>query len=371
MLSTFTSQKFKFWAFVSMVLLVFVHGYNLKIGYLQPWTMPEEPMTFTTFTEYFLSNGIFRFRIPMLFIISGYLFAMGDAQPHKQRVRKRARTLLLPYVIWSGVGLLMIYLLESFAFTKQIITDSYFMQIDEHRSLLHQYHWYEVLFRWLIYPVCYQLWFIRVLFVYNLAYPALRWCVLHAKAKYFFFVIAALMWLGTMGFHFFEGEGLLFFSLGIWMQKTNFNIEQSNKWLQPKIWFFIFVFFSAAKTWLAFQPHFNGIEFILTFSHKLVVISGLIAAWFGCDWLVRFFMQQKWFVWASAFSFMIYVLHAPIVIFANQILFLRFDHLPYYRIIIYVLLPLSLVAISIGIGALLRSISPKRYGLLTGGRGLT
>jgi fucose 4-O-acetylase-like acetyltransferase len=370
MLSSFTSQKFKFWAFVSMVLLVFVHGYNLKIGYLQPWTMPEEPMTFTTFTEYFLSNGILRFRIPMLFIISGYLFAMGDTQPHKQRVKKRARTLLLPYIIWSAFGLLTIYLLESFAFTKQIVTDSYFMQIDEHRSLLHQYHWYEVLFRWLIYPVPYQLWFIRVLFIYNLAYPALRWCVTHPKAKYVFFAMATLMWLATAGFHFFEGEGLLFFSLGVWMQKINFNIEKPNKWLRPKIWFLIFLFFSAAKTWLAFQPHFNGIEPILMFSHKLVVFSGFIAAWYGGDFLVKFFMQQKWFVWTSAFSFMIYVLHAPIVIFANQILFLRFDHLPFYRIIIYVALPLALVAISIGMGALLRSITPKLYGLLTGGRGL-
>lgn len=36
MVSTFNSKKFRFWAFISMVLLVFVHGYNLNQGYLQP-----------------------------------------------------------------------------------------------------------------------------------------------------------------------------------------------------------------------------------------------------------------------------------------------------------------------------------------------
>mgnify|MGYP000523530522 CR=1 FL=1 len=40
--------------------------------------------------------------------------------------------------------------------------------------------------------------------------------------------MALLMWLGTMGFVFFEGEGLLFFSLGVWMQKAGFNIEELN-----------------------------------------------------------------------------------------------------------------------------------------------
>src|SRR6187551_1947781 len=106
MLSAFNSQKFRFWAFVSMVLLVFVHGYNLNQGYLQPWTIPAEPLTPTSFTEYWLANGIFRFRIPMLFIISGYLFAISDDKPYKQRVGKRVKTLLYPYLTWSAFGLL-------------------------------------------------------------------------------------------------------------------------------------------------------------------------------------------------------------------------------------------------------------------------
>ena len=66
-----SSKKFKFFSFLSMVLLVYVHGYNLQNSYLQPFSTVHEPLTVTTFTEYFLANGLFRFRIPMLFIISG------------------------------------------------------------------------------------------------------------------------------------------------------------------------------------------------------------------------------------------------------------------------------------------------------------
>src|SRR5882757_6072094 len=194
MLSAFNSQKFKFWSFISMALLVFVHGYNLNQGYLQPWTLPSEPMTVTTFSEYWLANGLFRFRIPMLFIISGYLFAMGDNRSYKQRVGKRVRTLLFPYLIWSAVGLLFTYLLECFAYSKNIVAATHMMQLDEQRTLLHQYHWYEVLARWIFFPVSYQLWFIRVLLMYNLAYPLLRWCVLHAVVIWIFFTVTFLFW---------------------------------------------------------------------------------------------------------------------------------------------------------------------------------
>jgi fucose 4-O-acetylase-like acetyltransferase len=363
MLSAFNSQKFRFWSFLSMFLLVFVHAYNLNQSYLQPWTLTGEPLTVTGFTEYWLANGIFRFRIPMLFIISGYLFAMGNYKPYRQRVGKRVKSLLYPYLVWSAAGLLLTFVLEFFPYTRNVVALTGMMQIDETRILLHQYHWYEVLARWIFFPVSYQLWFIRVLLIYNLAYPLLRWCVTHRTAKYFFFSIATLLWLSGLGFVLIEGEGLLFFSMGIWMQKTNFDIDTPNKWLNPKLWFIVFIILSIIKTWLAFQAP-------LLLLHKLVVLSGLICAWYGCNALVKFCMAKKWFAWLSAFSFMIYVLHAPLVVYATKAIFMQISDWYAYRIITFVVLPLCLIAASVIIGALLRRFLPGVYSFLTGGRGL-
>ncbi|MBP6287665.1 MAG: acyltransferase [Ferruginibacter sp.] len=370
MLSAFNSQKFRFWSFVSMFLLVFVHGYNLNLSYLQPWTMPGEPMTVTAFTEYWLANGIFRFRIPMLFIISGYLFARSDHTPYKQRSAKRVKTLLYPYLIWSAVGLLLTFVLELFPYSRDIVARTHMMQLDENRVLLQQYQWYEVLARWIFFPVSYQLWFIRVLLIYNLAYPALRYCVTHPVARWIFFSIAVLLWLSTAGFIIAEGEGLLFFSLGIWMQKTNFDIDAPGKWLQLKWWFVVFTVLSIAKTILAFQAPFNGIELVLLLMHKLVVLSGLICAWYGCNALVKYCMGKSWFVWLSAFSFMIYVLHAPGVVYATQAVFLHVRDWAGYRMLTFILLPLCLIALSVITGALLRKFLPGLYRFVTGGRGL-
>lgn len=370
MLSAFNSQKFRFWSFLSMFLLVFVHAYNLNQSYLQPWTLTGEPLTVTGFTEYWLANGIFRFRIPMLFIISGYLFAMGDYKPYRQRVGKRVKSLLYPYLVWSAAGLLLTFVLEFFPYTRNVVALTGMMQIDETRILLHKYHWYEVLARWIFFPVSYQLWFIRVLLIYNLAYPLLRWCVTHRIAKWIFFSFAVLFWLSSLGVVLVEGEGLLFFSLGIWMQKTNFNIDSPGKWLNPKLWFIVFIILSIIKTWLAFQAPFDAIEPVLLLLHKLVVLSGLICAWYGCNALVKFCMAKMWFAWLSAFSFMIYVLHAPLVVYATKAIFMQISDWYAYRIITFVVLPLCLIAGAVAFGALLRSFLPKVYSFVTGGRGL-
>ncbi len=357
-----------------MFLLVFVHGYNLEIRYLQPFTIPGEPLNFTTFAEYFLANGIFRFRIPMLFIISGFLYALHDQRPYGQRTRKRLRTLLLPYLIWSALGFGFTWALEMFPWSKAIVISSQIVRLDDHRSLLHDYQWYEMIFRWLILPVPYQLWFIRVLLVYNIAYPAIRWCVTHPVARWVFFGIAGLMWLVTMGFVFFEGEGLLFFSLGVWIQKSNFDIDVPKKWLTPLWWGIAFVLLAAIKTVIAFRVPVNsgtGMALGLMFLHKLVILCGLIFAWFGCNSLVTWFMSRKWFVWMSAFAFMIYALHAPLVAYATSAVFPVVCHVAHYRLLTFLLLPATIVIFAVITGALLRRVWPALYGIVTGGRGLT
>jgi fucose 4-O-acetylase-like acetyltransferase len=372
-ISPFLSQKFRFWAFVCMFLLVFVHGYNVEERYLQPWTAPTDPLTPTAYVQYLLANGLLRFRIPMLFIISGYLFALHDAQPHGQRIRKRARTLLAPYLLWSAIGLLLTYLLELLPWMREGIVHSRVLQIDDTRMLLHDYRWYEVVARWLFFPVAYQLWFIRVLFIYNLAYPLILKAVTGKIGRYVFFTVAVLFWLLTFNFVFVEGEGLLFFALGVWIQKSGFSIESPRPWLNPTGWFVAFVGLAALKTWLAFRGEAllgNGVYPLMTLLHKATVISGLVACWYGGDAVVRWCMARPWFVWLSAFSFMIYALHAPLVAYLIDAAIGLIQPAAAARMLAFILLPLAVIALCVAVGAMLRRFAPGTYGLLTGGRGL-
>jgi len=373
-LSPFISSKFRFWSFMAMALLVVVHEYNLNVRYLQPWTLPGEPLTLTGFTEYFLANGILRFRIPMLFIISGFLFAMNDYRPYKQRVKKRFRTLIIPYLIWSALGILFTWLLELWPYGRELVANSHVVQVDDSRMLIHQYHWYEIILRWIFRPIPYQLWFIRVLFFYNLAYPLILWCLNHKVARWIFFTVAILLWLGTFGFTIVEGEGLLFFTLGVWIRKKGFNIEQPGRFLNPLGWGIAFVTLAAIKTLLAFtgEPWMGKAVYpVLTLMHKVTVFSGLVACWYGFDRLVSWSMGKRWFVWLSAFSFIIYVGHAPMVAYCIDPALELFRSFQYDRMLAFITLPVAILVFCIGAGWLLRTLVPKVYSVLTGGRGFS
>ena len=364
----FISQKFRFYAFLSMCLLVYVHGYNLQDSYLQPFTVVQERMTFTAFLEYFTANGLFRFRIPMLFAISGYLFALGDAQPWSQRMGKRVRTLLLPYLLWSAIALLITFLWQQFPLTARAVQAAQLDQLGDNRPYT-EIGWGGLFLRWTLVPIAFQLWFIRVLLVYNLAYPLLKKSVL--KIPKTWFTICFILWVLMMGLHFIEGEGLLFFSLGIWLAKSGQDLSTPPRWLRLRLLVPVFGLACTVKTILAFYAEPNMFyRIVLLLLHKITVITGFVAVWFGGDVLVRWCMSRRWFVWASAFSFMIYALHVPIMNYTHQLLLPYIQSWPLYRLLDYFLLPLAIILLSLGLGAILRAVLPRVYGVLTGGRGV-
>ena len=368
----FLSQKLRFWALVAMVLLIYVHAYNLHPRYLEPWTVVEEPFTAGNALQYFLANGLLRFRIPILFAISGYLLARRDdgQLAHGARVRRRLRTLGLPYLLWSGLWLLALGALEQFAVTRQAVIDAEISPFWP-RQLLSQLSGPELLARWLVVPAPFQLWFLRSLLLYNLAYPWLKKAVL-ARPK-IYFSVAGLLWFFMVPLPLIEGEGLLFFGLGVWLALRNKNVLAPPSGLRLPWLAVLWLGAAALKTWLAFQAEpASGLPMALLMLtlHKLGEASGMLTAWFGLDWLVRAAMRRGWFRWLTGFSFLIYVLHVPFVNYATE-LALRYGRgLPHRHLLTYLLLPLLVVLVAVGIGALLRRAAPGLYAVLTGGRGL-
>lgn len=366
-----SSQKFTFWLFVSMVLLLFVHSYNLHLRYLQPFSIVDERLTVNSFIQYFLSNGLFRFFIPLLFSISGYLYATHDGRGYKNSIARRFRTIFVPYLVWSVVGMSITYILELSSYSREIVRATQLLTLPGNRVLIHDYTWYELLLRWIVQPVSYQLWFLRVLFIYNLAYPVLRWGIV--RRTRIFFVLLILFWLSNTGFIFIEGEGLLFFSVGIWLRKKNINIQQPGKWFQPTPWAAIFLLVTIIKTVLAFKAFIvigNSVFPLLLVLHKIAVFSGYIAAWFGSGFLVTWSMRKRRFVWLSQFSFIIFGLHAPLVAYAINAVLPLVSEIDNYRLLIYALLPMGLFIFCIATGALLRGLFPRLFKILTGGRGI-
>ncbi|WP_207496720.1 acyltransferase family protein [Aridibaculum aurantiacum] len=345
-----------------------MHGYNLNETYLTPYSLVKERLTFTTFIEYFLANGALRFRIPLLFIISGYIYALQDNKPYAQRIAKRFNTLIIPFFIWSAVGMLITYLWQQHPVTAQAVYDAQLDQLGDNRPYS-EMTWEQLFIRFIYRPPSFQLWFIRSLFFYNLLYPFFRWAV--TKYPVIWFSIAFIGWYSMTTFLFLEAQGIFFFTLGIWICKTEFPIEKKPEWFSHFLGWLFFIGISIIKTFMAFELEPDHIEtrYILTTLHLVSVVSGIIVIWFGGDALVKFFMHKRWFLWSVSFAFIIYALHVPLTHYLTRLAFLYVKGFAYYRLLTYLVVPVLVLFICMGVGALLRAAFPRFYRIATGGRG--
>lgn len=358
-----------------MVLLIYVHGFNLHPRQLSPFTVVEEPASLGNCLQYFLSNGLLRFRIPILFAISGYLFAWADGlSPHRARIVKRLRTLGLPFVLWSALWLAAVGAMERVPVLRQAIIDAEISPFWP-RQLLSQLTPDEWVPRWLLVPLPFQLWFLRNLLVLNLAYPWLRAAVTRGPKIYF--PVVALIWFLGIDFFIAGGEGLFFFGLGAWLALRGHDVQARPAWLRVPMAAVLWVGAAAGLTWLAFVVEPDPVRgiggqwfFTMLGLYRLSEVAGILTAWFGLDWLVRRAMALRWFAWLTGFSFFIYVLHVPTVNYATALAF-RFEKgIPHLSTYTYLGLPLLIVAGAVALGAGLRRLAPSAYAVLTGGRGV-
>jgi hypothetical protein len=111
-------------------------------------------------------------------------------------------------------------------------------------------------------------------------------------------------------------------------------------------------------------------HYVLLALYNLATIAGILAVWFGADDLVRWSMSKKWFRNASTFSFFIYGLHVPLMIYAMTFAAQYLQHLPNYRLLCYIFIPALTVFFAIAMAKVVRKLSPGVYKLMTGGRGL-
>lgn len=364
----FLSQKFKFYTFVCIALLLFVHGYNLQVTYLAPFSLVNEELTFTAFFEYFFANGILRFRIPMLFLISGYIFSIQDKRPYGQRVKRRLVTLMIPYLIWSAVGLAVTYLCQQYPVTAEAVQRAALDQLGDNRPY-EELGWGGVIKRWLLAPVSFQLWFIRSLFVYNLLYPVFRWGVTRFPVPTF--MILGILWLSFFQVPLVEGQGLFFFVAGIWLQKRSYPIERKPEWFSHFLNWLVFVGICVIKTFIAFEfdTLTPTIKWALMVLYACATVAGVLAVWFSLDDVVRWLMTRRWFLWTTNFSFFIYGMHIPLLAFVTNLFFMYLANFQFYRLFTYLVAPTLVLLFCIGLGALVRKMAPGVYKLATGGRG--
>ncbi|MBO4730313.1 MAG: acyltransferase family protein [Bacteroidaceae bacterium] len=186
-------------------------------------------------------NELASIAVPLFFMISGFLFfyksqGIPNAQWWLGKLRRRVRTLLIPYVLFcllAVIGLVINHTMQGHSLSDSLQTflgnGKWFHNFwDVHTTGTNT----NILgiTKPISYPICIPLWFIRDLMVIVLMTPLIRWVLLKLRLGWIAIMLVLSLtgiWIPLVGF---SPSSCLWFSIGAWFSMRGVSMAAS---LQP------------------------------------------------------------------------------------------------------------------------------------------
>jgi hypothetical protein len=362
-MNPYLSLKLRRLSLLSMVAVVFVHAFNFEDRYLWFGRLFSEEMDFNTFTQLLISNGLLRFGLPLFFMRAGYLMTWTDEkyQPF-ERIKKKAKSLLVPYLAWSAFGILITSALESSSF-RPFVESSWLGPFGNKR--IAELSGWELLETLTLHPISFQLWFLRSLFVLACLFPLLK--IGLNRFAWPLLAVSFLMWMLGIGLFIVEGEGLFFFSLGMVLHTRFQDKIMNTSWISKSGIFFLIPIIAIAKTYFSYEP--QGLHFlVLMVMYKLLQVCLVLGIWRLYDLIFKGGTKANVLDKLSPYTFFVYGFHVPILYYATDYFHFLWGRTPQTSLAIYFGLPFSIMAFSILFGWILKTIYKPAFLVFTGFR---
>ncbi|WP_233124763.1 acyltransferase family protein [Agrobacterium vaccinii] len=302
----------------------------------------------------FLGDALFRIGVPCLSAISGYLlFRRGmQAFDYLATVKSKAKTVLLPFILWNGALFLAVLLLQRFEVGLGYFPDLWnatTREIISHGAALEEL------------PVNVPLYFLRDLFVCILLSPILAFFV-----KRFALVTLAVLLIITawpdLTLFIVQKKSILFsFALGIALALHKVDLKTLDPYAGRLT---VAVLLAAAS--LATGLYFTGPEFTfeLNLLRNLLAVFGAMGLWASSSLLIQSRTGRR-LSETGSLSFWIFCAHYPLLV----IMWMVWNRGgPDFYPAFYIGAVLLSFAILIVSNAQVRARLPTLYGVLTGSR---
>jgi len=348
-------DKLKTISFVLVVFVVISHAYNLTIS---PDTSEIINNRVNWFIQNALSDGLAKIASPLFFSISGFLFYLsmnnGSFNEFPPKLRKRFKTLVIPYLLWSIYGLLLYLTLQSIPFSKAFFTN----------ELISNLSFIQILNIILLQPIPYHLWFVRDLTMLVLISPLLYWLI--KNFNYYILTIFIIFWINDIDFEIFISRSLLFFSAGAFISINKINLS-TLKSVNPYFVTIIWIGFVLLKTTLQYQN--SEYVWLVSLLHKASLLLGIISIWMIYDYIFKNRdISNTRFYTLFQFSFFLFAFHEPTLTIIKKSLNYLMGQSELNSFLVYIIAPLATIFFSLVIGNYMKRVVPKFYYLLTGGR---
>ena len=288
-MSEVVSNKIKNMSIVCAMLVAFIHVGRPSIVGSSGWWFYQ-----------LTAEGVSRVSVPFFFICSGYFLSkhFTDAGWYPAEIKKRIKSLIVPYLCWSLIFYLYIYVLSLVESDNPICYRVVQEMPIGSRVLLSLGLSPEKL------PMLYPLWYLRFLFLMVLVSP-----VFALSAKYFgisMFAVLGILYIffnpgdgSPIGVHIgFPFEGAFYFYGGILFRKHKINAYINR--VDRKLAVLAGVVGVALIITRAVMLNYIGLP--LWFLKPLFIPLALIALWF-------YISSDAWPSKLVALSFLVYVTH--------------------------------------------------------------
>ncbi len=333
--------------------VVFVHSYDTTIG-------RAAQLHYSGWVKFmcdYISEGVATVCVPLLFLISGYLFYYGldlSRRGFTSRIAKRGRSLLIPYVAWNILCLLLTLIAQSLAVTSKYVSGR-----SAPIASFSLFGYVNAILGVTTHPIAYQFWFVRDLFLLVVLSPVLYFLLTRAASP--FFIGVALWWSasGVWTLPVLSRESILFFSLGGLLA-----IRRINPLAIDRIGALSLVYLPlSVMDALTKHQSFNNPV------HKVAELCGIVCVFCATKYVLRWSTCRKWLITLSSTSFFVFAAHEPLLTVTRKVSYQMFSR-PTDLVIasLYFADSIGVIVVCITAYYLCRRTAPEMTKLLTGGR---
>ena len=356
-----------------MVAVIFIHSFG-------PAAMPEATGGYALYEgiRIVFSHVLTHCAVPAFFLISGYLFFANvttfDRATYIQKIRRRVRSLLIPYFLWNSIWLSypIVRKLLGICFRGKDPAELFALLPALNWHYFWDIHWWGLdhytLWGWVSAassPILVPFWFLRDLIIVMLFSPLIYWGLRRFGRFFLGFIIALYLfrlWPGVPGL---SSSAFCYFTIGAAIACKGRLLTET---------FYPHRYLFAGLAFLLFIP-----EFIFDGSNTLIGLT--LYPFFILAWTLSIFClgtyleKKKHLAFAQKLApatFFVYALHTILI---TQISASLLHHLfpwetPAALIIRYLIAPFLTCTICLFLYYILKRLTPQILRILIGGRQL-
>lgn len=348
-MNQYLSDKLRIFSFFLIILVLYIHT-DFHENEL-------EGMFVNKNIQLFISGMVGRCAVPLFYIISGYLFFLklpNGMNSIYGKMRKRVKTLFIPYVIgclfFVGILSLVEIMPGTSRFMNGAITPLFQKKIEDIVCAI----FYDAGNGG---PCAFQLWFLRDLLIIVATSPL--WYLCLKRMKWAFVVLTfGLTYLQIPHVPFYA---LFWFVLGGQLVKAK---TLSGWGCSVIVTSVLFLVVSGIQLFMTDVIDWEVVKIP-------VILLGIYSAWGLYDMVVgeNFVLSEhRWLATACQFTFFIYLFHEPTLNIVRKLILVVLGKNEYGYLIAYLISPWIFTICFVFIGLQFRKYLPKVYNVCTGGR---